>query len=64
MIKGRREHSLASEIGEGNTKRLSVEIELKASSPEIHMHTQSVPLTPLGTILLLPSTMLQNIGYQ
>ena len=57
-----REHGLASEVGEGNTERLSVEIELKASSPEVQMHTQSVPLTPLGAILLLSTTMLQYIG--
>ena len=55
-----REHSLASEVGEGNTERLSVQIELEASPPEIQMHTQSVPLTPLGTILLLSTTMLQS----
>lgn len=59
-----REHCLASQVGESNTKRFSVEIEFQGASPGVHVHTQSVPLTPLGTILLLSTTMLQYIGYQ
>ena len=59
-----REHCLAYQVGEGNTKGLSVEIEFQGASPGVQVHTQSVPLTPLGSILLLSTTMLQNIGYK
>ena len=56
-----REHCLASEVGEGNTEWFSVEIELEIATPGVKMDAQPVPLTPLATILLLSTTVLQHI---